>query len=150
MNIIFFSAKKQNLKPDKLPKPAQLGKLQILKLVKLRIISNSKNSKNCKNWGNHRISTEPQHTRLSLRTVTAGWSMHQCIVLGALRASPVRRLSGRGLWRQGQRVERVRDVGLEPAMCKARPSSPCDTRGAAPDNPFCCFYYTRETRDAVV
>ena len=39
--------------------------------------------------------------------------MHQCIVLGALRASPVRRLSGRGLWRQGQRVERVRDVGLE-------------------------------------
>ena len=73
--------------------------------------------------------------------------MHQCIVLGALRASPVRRLSGRGLWRQGQRVERVRDVGLEPAKCKTRPSSPCDTRGAAPDNPFCCFYYTR---DAVV
>ena len=32
----FFSTKKQNLKPDKLPKPAQLGKLQILKLVKLR------------------------------------------------------------------------------------------------------------------
>jgi len=36
MNIIFSSTKKQNLKPDKLPKPAQLGKLQILKLVKLR------------------------------------------------------------------------------------------------------------------
>ncbi len=36
MNIIFSSTKKQNLKPDKLPKPAQLGKLQILKLVNLR------------------------------------------------------------------------------------------------------------------
>ena len=145
MNIIFLVPKakpktRQTAKTGttrKTPNP-KTGKTQI---------SNSKNSKNCKNWGYHRISTEPQHTRLSLRTVTAGWSMHQCIVLGALRASPVRRLSGRGLWRQGQRVERVRDVGLEPAKCKTRPSSPCDTRGAAPDNPFCCFYYTR---DAVV
>ena len=149
MNIIFSSTKKQNLKPDKLPKPAQLGKLQILKLVKLRS-QTQKTRKTAKTGGTTGFSTEPQHTRLSLRTVTAGWSMHQWIVLGALRrlrASPVRRLSGRGLWRQGQRVERVRDVGLEPARCKARPSSPCDTRGAAPDNPFCCFYYTR---DAVV